>query len=316
MKQVKSPTRYMLILGRTYADGTEADYAAVNALQAQYKLVPLSSFGKPFTYKAPPVDPNPAFSMTEKPQAVIDAMDTSTYFNMMSRLMGGPAPPAAEDAPIVAKMAKIGLVPGQAFDMAKLDPAVQSALKDIGQVASQKIFAQKQTSGTRVNGWLVPAAAGSYGTDYLQRAFIAAFGWPANLAEDAVYPYAEQDSNGQPLTGANKYTLTFAKGQTPPVDGFWSITMYFDDGGLWFYPNPLNKFTVSMRDNPKPNADGSLTLYFQHDSPGKEKEANWLPAPKRPFTLMLRMYWPKESPPSILPPGKGTWQPPAVTMVK
>ena len=316
MKQIKSPTRYMLILGRTYADGTEADYKAVNALQAQYKLVPLSSFGKPFTYKAPPVDPNPGFSMTDKPQAVIDAMDTSAYFNMMARLMGSSAPPAPEDAPIVARMAKIGLVAGKPFDITKLDAATQAALKDVPKAASEKIFAQKATSGTKINGWLIPAAAGAYGTDYLQRALIAAFGWPANLPEDAVYPYTVEDSAGKTLSGANKYTLTFAKGQTPPVNGFWSITMYFDDGGWWFNPNPLNKFTVSMRDKPKFNEDGSLTLYFQNESPGKAKEANWLPSPKGDFILMLRMYWPKDTPPSILPPGKGTWQPPAVKEVK
>lgn len=316
MKQIKSPTRYLLILGRTYADGTEEDYAAVNALQAQYKLTPLSAFGKPFSFKAPPVNPNPGFSMTDKPQAVIDAMDTSAYFNMMAKLMGGPAPPAAEDGPIVAKMAKLGLVPGKPFDMAKLDPAVQAALADVPKTASAKIFAQKATSGTMQNGWLIPAAAGVYGTDYLQRALIAAFGWPANISEDAVYPYTTVDAAGETLSGANKYTLTFAKGQTPPVNGFWSITMYFDDGGWWFVPNPLNRFTVSMRDNPKANADGSLTLYFQNESPGKEKEANWLPAPKGDFILMLRMYWPKTEAPSILPPGKGTWKPPAVVQAK
>ncbi len=123
MKQIKCATRYMVILGRTYADGTDQDYAAVNALQAQYKIVPLSAYGKPYTYKTPPVNPNPGISMTDKPQSVILDMDTSTYFNMMARLMGGAAPPAPEDAPILARMAKIGLVPGQPFDMAKLDPA-------------------------------------------------------------------------------------------------------------------------------------------------------------------------------------------------
>ena len=121
MKQIKCATRYMVILGRTYADGTDQDYAAVNALQAQYKIMPLSAYGKSYTYQTPPVDPNPGFSMTDKPQTVILDMDTSTYFNMMARLMGGAAPPAPEDAPMLARMAKIGLVPGQPFDMAKLD---------------------------------------------------------------------------------------------------------------------------------------------------------------------------------------------------
>jgi len=136
MKQIKSPTKYMLILGRTYADGMEEDYKIVNELQAQYKAEPLSAYGKSYTFVAPKVNPTPGFSMTDKPQAVIDAMDTSTYFNMMAKLMGDTAPPAQEDAPIVTKMAEIRLVPGMPFDLTKLDPAVQDALKDVGKVAS------------------------------------------------------------------------------------------------------------------------------------------------------------------------------------
>ena len=122
---------------------------------------------------------------------------------------------------------------------------------------------------------------GVYGTNYIKRAVVAAYGWPANLQLDAVYPYTTTDSTGKTLTGANKYTLTFAQGRTPPVNGFWSITMYeVESDGWWFVPNPLNKFTVSERNNLKYNADGSVTLYFQNESPGKDKEANWLPAPK------------------------------------
>jgi hypothetical protein len=312
MKQIKCATRYMVILGRTYADGTDADYAAVNALQAQYKVVPLSAHGKPYAYQAPPVNPNPGFSMTDKPQSVILGMDGAAYFNMMAALMGGTAPPSAEDAPILARMAKIGLVPGKPFDPSKLDASTQAFLKDIGKLALQRIESSKDSLGALVNGWVVTKGLGVYGTDYIKRAVVAAFGWPANLEKDAVYPYTEVDNAGHRLTGANKYTLTFAKGQTPPVDGFWSITMYQIDQGWWFVPNALNKFTVSARNNLKPNADGSLTLYFQNESPGKELEANWLPAPKGDFIAMLRMYWPKEQAPSIL---NGTWKPPAVVRV-
>jgi hypothetical protein len=313
MTQIKSETQYMVILGRTYADGSEADYKAVNALQAQYKITPLASWGKPFTYVAPPVNANPGFSMTDKPQDVINAMDTSTYFNMMTRLMCKAAPPAAEDAPILAKMATIGIEPCKPFDITKLDPATQAALKDTGKAGMQRISANQDSLGKHVNGWAITIGLGVYGTDYLKRATVAAYGWPANRQEDAVYPYTLTDSTGAKLNGANKYTLTFAKGLTPPVNGFWSITMYMIDGGWWFVPNPLNKFTVSMRDHPKFNPDGSLTLYFQADSPGKDKEANWLPAPKGEFIPMLRMYWPKDTPPSIL---DGSWTPPAVMKVQ
>ena len=310
MKQIRCATRYMVILGRTYADGTDQDYAAVNALQAQYKVVPLSAYGKSYTHQAPPVNPNPGFSMTDKPQSVILDMDTSTYFNMMARLMGGAAPPAREDASMLARMAKIGLVPGQPFDMSKLQPAEQAALKDLGKAALHRIEASQNSLGAVVNGWIVTKGLGVYGTDYMKRAVVAAFGWPANLPQDAVYPYTEVDGSGQKLSGANRYTLTFAKGQTPPVSGFWSITMYQIDQGWWFVPNALNKFTVSLRDNPKYNSDGSLTLYFQNESPGKDLETNWLPAPKGAFIAMMRMYWPKEGNPSIL---NGTWKPPAIT---
>jgi hypothetical protein len=308
MKQIKCATRYMVILGRTYADGTDQDYAAVNALQAQYKIVPLSEYGKSYTYQTPPVNPNPGFSMTDKPQSVILDMDTSTYFNMMARLMGGAAPPALEDAPILARMATIGLIPGRPFDIAKLDPAAHAALKHLGKTALQRIEANKDSLGAMVNGWVITKGLGVYDTNYMKRAVVAAFGWPANLQQDAVYAYTEVDSGGRKLSGANKYTLTF-KGETPPVDAFWSITMYEIDQGWWFVPNALNKFTVSPRNNLKPNADGSVTLYFQNETPGTDKEANWLPAPKGDFIAMLRMYWPRQNASSIL---NGTWKPPPV----
>lgn len=310
MKQIKSPTRYLVILGRTYANGTEADYKAVNALQAQYDLRPLSAVGKDYTFEAPPVNPDPGFSMTDKPQATILNMGTADYFDMMARLMGSAAPPAEEDAPILKEMAKIGIAPGKPFEMNKLDPAVQTALEQVPQEALKKIEANKKALGKVVDGWVIAKGLGRYGTDYMKRAVVAAFGWPANLEKDAVYPYTEVDAAGQKLTGANKYTLTFPKGKTPPVNGFWSITMYEIDQGWWFVPNPLNKFTLSPRNDLKYNKNGSLTLYFQNESPGKDKQANWLPAPKGDFLPMLRMYWPKETPPSIL---DGTWTVPRVT---
>jgi hypothetical protein len=310
LTQIKCATRFMVILGRTYADGSDKDYRAVNALQAQYKIVPLSAYGKHFEYQAPPVNPSPGFSMTDAPQDVINAMDTSTYFNLMTKLMGDAAPPAPEDAPMLARIAKIGLVPGQPYDPSKLDPAVQAAIKDMNPVAMKVIRENKSSLGHMANGWVITTGLGRYGTNYTKRAVVAAFGWPANLQDDAVYPYTTIDSKGQLLTGANRYTLTFPKSETPPVRGFWSITMYeVESNGWWFVPNALNKFTVSPRDKLKYNPDGSLTLYFQNESPGKGKQANWLPAPTGEFIPMLRMYWPKETPPSIL---DGSWNPPAV----
>lgn len=312
MEQIAFPTRYVVILGRTYADGQPSDYKTVNALQAKYALVPLSSFGKPFTYVAPPVVADSGYSMTAKPQEVILGMDTSAYFNKVAQLMCKDAPPAAEDAPLLAKMATLGIVPCQPFDIAKLDPAVQAALKDLPKEGLKAIEANKLNMGKIVNGWVITKGLGRYGTDYMKRAVVAAYGWPANLQDDAVYPYTEVDSKGEKLTGANKYTITFPKGETPPVEGFWSITMYMVDGGWWFVPNPLDKFTVSPRNNLKANPDGSITLYFQNESPGKALESNWLPAPKGEFIPMIRMYGPQQKPPSVL---DGSWTPPAIMKV-
>jgi len=313
LKHIPMNTRYMTILGRTYADGTEKDYEAVNKLQAQYKITPLSQWGKAYTPVAPAVDPNPGFSMTDKPQSVLLDMGTAGYFDRMAKLMCEIAPPAAEDAPLLARMAEIGIKPCEPFDIGKLDADTQNALKTVPQDALKKIEDNKASVGAVVDGWIVTKGLGTYGTDYLKRAVVAAFGWPANQEKDAVYPNTDVDSTGQKLSGANRYTLTFAKDATPPVNGFWSITMYLIDQGWWFVPNPLNKFTVSMRDNPTFNEDGSLTLYFQNESPGKDKAANWLPAPKGDFVLMLRMYWPKADSPSIL---DGSWNPPKVERIQ
>ena len=210
----------MVILGRTYADGSPADYEAVNALQAQYKITPLSSWGKPFTYQAPPVDPNPGFSMTDKPQEVINAMDTSTYFNMMAKLMGKVAPPVPEDGPILAKMATIGIEPGRPFDITKLDTATQAALKDMGKIGMQRIEGNRGNMGRKENGWSVTVGLGVYGTDYLKRATVAAFGWPANLQEDAVYPYTFVDSTGTNTYRREQVHNNLCQGANPPSQWF------------------------------------------------------------------------------------------------
>lgn len=311
MTHIPMATRYMVILGRIYADGTEEDFKIVNGLQAKLKVTPLSAWGKDYSPKAPALGA-PPYSLTDAPQKVILDMGTAGYFDTMARLMCKDAPAAAVDAPMVAKMAQIGVKPCEKFDLSKLDAATQAALKDLPEQALAKIEASHKTLGEKVNGWNVVLGLGSYGTDYLKRAVVAAFGWPAQHDIDGVYPYTDVDSAGQRLNGTNKYTLTFPAGKEPPVNGFWSITMYEIENGWWFYPNALNKLTVSQRNAFKKNADGSVTLYFQHESPGAEKQANWLPAPDGPFLLMMRLYGPNEKNPSIL---NGSWQPPAVVKV-
>src|SRR4029079_17398499 len=172
------------------------------------------------------------------------------------------------------------------------------------------ILGHFKNAGELVNGWTFTTKAGVYGDDYLQRAFVTYIGLGANRPQDAIYPTSENDADGKPYSGKNKYVMHFAKGQTPPVDGFWSLTMY--NGDYFFVDNPLNKYTVSPSNQLKYNDDGSLDIYIQNESPGKDKEANWLPAPKGKFILMLRMYLPKEKAPSII---DGTWKPPAVRKV-
>ena len=305
VKEIKSPTSMVWIIGRTYCTGTPEDYKAVHAIQDEYKLVPLSAYGKPYTPPAGKVDPS--IDMKTPVRDQVNALDAGAYFKLLAELMKT-NPPAPEDAPMIANMAQIGIVPGQGFDIAKLDPAIAKGLEGAPKAAQEKIMAVAEKPGKLVNGWAVLTDLGSYGTDYVLRAVVTAVGLGANLPQDAVYPKAQLDGDGNTLNGANNYVLTFPKGQTPPVKGFWSLTMY--DAQYFFVDNPLNRYTLSPRNDLKFNDDGSLDLYIQNASPGADKESNWLPAPKDDFILMLRLYWPNDTPPSIL---DGTWEPPAVT---
>lgn len=304
VKEYKSPTSMVWILGRIYCTGTSEDYTAVHQLQDEMSVVPLSSYGKPYTPPAGKVDPSIDMQTAVRDQ--VGAMDATTYFQLLATLMKD-NPPVAADAPLVEKMAKIGLVPGQDFDPSKLDPTVAESLQTVPKPAQEKIMAHFKDAGTEVNGWLFTTKTGIYGTDYLQRALVTAIGLGANRPQDAIYPTSEKGVNGQPDSGANKYVLHFDQGQTPPVDAFWSLTMYNEQ--YFFVANPLNKYTVSPRNALQYNADGSLDIYLQNTSPGKDKEANWLPAPQHQFQLMLRMYWPQES---VI---DGTWKLPAVQPV-
>jgi hypothetical protein len=160
------------------------------------------------------------------------------------------------------------------------------------------------------NGWVFTTKGGVYGTEYLFRAICCAVGLGMNRPQDAIYPVSQKDADGRAYSGANKYVMKFAKGQLPPAQGFWSLTMY--DSGYFFVNNPINRYSISARQQLKPNADGSVDLYIQKDSPGADKESNWLPAPPGDFILMLRMYWPDESDPSII---DGSWKIPPVKKV-
>jgi hypothetical protein len=305
--EYKSPTGIVWLLGRIYCTGTPEDYKAVHALQDQVSAVPLSAYGKPYT--PPPGKVDASIDM-KAPRDQVDAMDGATYFKLFAELLKT-NPPVAADAPMVAKLAKIGIVPGQSFDPAKLDPAALKGVNAAVKPALERIASLKEAivlgNAKLEHGWLHFPKTGIYGTNYLNRALITYYGLGANRPQDAVYPTSEGPELLKKYSGANKYVMRFGKGELPPANAFWSVTMY--DNNYFFVPNPIKRYNVSSRNKFKANADGSIDIYVQHESPGKDKEANWLPAPSGGFVLMMRMYWPKETPPSIL---DGSWKPPEV----
>jgi len=294
------------LLGRIYCTGTPEDYAEVHKLQDEFKLVPLSSYGKPYAPPAGAVDP--ALDMKTAVREQVNRMDAAAYFTLLCKLMKD-NPPAAADAPQLAKFARIGIVPGQDFDASKLKADFVRRVPEIG---FDRIMLQFKVNKDMKdeNGWGFTTKTGIYGTDYLMRALVTAIGLGANRPQDAVYPTSQKDAEGQKYNGANKYVTRFPKGQLPPARGFWSLTMY--DSNYFFVDNPLNRYSISARQNLKTNPDGSTNLYIQKDSPGADKESNWLPAPPGDFILMMRLYWPSETSPSII---NGSWKIPPVKKV-
>lgn len=305
--ELKSPTNMVWLIGRTQTNGPK-DYAAVRKIQDGYKLVPLSAFGKPYTQPEGTVDPS--IDMKTPPVEQLEKMSTETFFNRLASLLqSNPAPES--EAPILEKLKAIGVVPGEKFEPFKLDPAVARGLEKSVSVAMEKLQAGSKETGAPVNGWRVPPMVlGNYGSDYGTRAVVALIGLGANLPQDAVYPTAFVDDTGKPLSGANRYVLHFDKGAAPPAEAFWSVTMY--DADSFFVVNPINRYAISSSMPLKKNADGSLDIYVQRESPGKDKEANWLPAAEKDFSVTMRIYWPTDKAPSIL---DASWKPSAVKLV-
>jgi hypothetical protein len=306
VKEYKSPTNIAWLIGRIYCTGTPEDYAEVHKLQDEFKLVPLSAYGKPYTPPQGTVDPS--IDMKTAVREQVNRMDAVAYFTLLCKLMKD-NPPASADAPQLAKFAKIGMVPGQDFDATKLKA---DFVKRVPEVGFDRIMLQYKINKELKdeNGWAFTTKTGIYGTDYPMRALITAIGLGANRPQDAIYPISTKDGEGRKYNGENKYVTHFPEGQLPPAEGFWSLTMY--DSGYFFVKNPLNRYSISARQDLKSNPDGSTDLYIQKDSPGADKESNWLPAPPGDFILMLRMYWPDESDPSII---DGSWKVPPVKKV-
>ena len=303
--RIDSPTPYVWIIGRIKTDGPP-DYDAVHKIQAGLKITPLSAWGKapePITVKV-----DPAVDMKTPPKIQVDSMKAGEFFAYAAEVLKL-QPPHITDQPILAEMKKIGIEPGKSFDIDKVDPTIGKALESVPEDA-QKLMTWKVRSLARVaNGWSMNTdTMGVYGNYYLKRAIVTQLGLGANLPEDAIYPINLFDGSGKPLDGANKYTIHFDKGATPPVDAFWSITLYDAQG--YQVANDLNRFAVSSWMPFVYNPDGSLDLYFQNESPGANSEANWLPAPKGPFNLTMRLYAPKSEALT------GKWNPPPVVKVE
>ncbi len=303
---IRSPTAVGWGIGRTQTNGA-SDYPAVHKFQDQWTVAPLTQTGEPASAAKAPVDPS--WDVKTPPVDQIEKMGAQDFFALFAELMKL-NPPHANDYSMIHRMARIGIEPGKSFAAADAPAAVKQALDNAVAAGPKLIKAGLSASGVRRNGWRTSLTAiGSYGTDYRARAGVAYGGLGANPVEDAIYPSAATDGDGKPLSSDNRYLLHFTKEQLPPVRAFWSLAMY--DQRQLFTANPINRFAIGDRDPLKFNADGSLDLYMQRESPGADKESNWLPAPKSgPFSMNLRLYWPRAEAVS------GAWWPPPVKQLQ
>jgi hypothetical protein len=303
---IKCPTSIGWIVGRTQTNG-KADYDAVHKFQAGLIAAPLSQWGK--LYKPPLGTINPNWDVKTPPTEQVEKLSPSAFFSLFAELTRL-NPPHANDCPILHQMARMGIELGKPFAFDKALPDIQRALTEAGPAALKKIKLQFSKAGIEHEGWRTNLTTiGTYGADYLARAAVAFAGLGANTIEDAVYPTAITDSDGKPFMSDNRYVLHFDKEQIPQVRGFWSLTMYNEKQA--FAANPIDRYAIGDRDKLAFNPDGSLDIYIQRDSPGKDKESNWLPAPASGlFTMNMRLYWPKSA---IL---EGSWQPPGVRLAR
>ncbi len=302
-RRIDCPTNMAWLIGRTQTD-TAADYSNVHALQRQYLLMPLSQYpAGPKTAPSASVPPAPSRPPVPPPQTVA-AMSTAEFFTFFTRLLAD-NPPHAADAAMVKQLAALGVEAGKPLSADRLGPAFEQGVTRAKEMLESLVQRQGTPGTVGKTGWSALRSVDRYGTNYAARAVVARIGLGVAPPEDAVYLACAQDATGAPLDGARTYVMHFEKAQWPPVRAFWSVTMY-DQAG-YFTANPLNRYAIGDRDRLKYNADGSLDVYVQHESPGPERESNWLPAPAERFNLTLRLYWPTES---VL---NGEWIPPALT---
>ncbi|MBS1968998.1 MAG: DUF1254 domain-containing protein [Bdellovibrionales bacterium] len=305
LKRVDAPTNMVWVMARMAYNG-KADIKNVQAWQDNLSLRPLSYLGK--DYRPPTVEVSPNVDTRTAPAKQVANMSGAAFFSRMAELFKT-NPPAAADGDTLRRFAGLGIIPGKTYDPSALSEEGRRALEEGARQGMAEIVAEgRDMNGIeKKDGWAYSRHVGLYGTDYKHRAVIAMFGLGANLDADALYPRATTDANGNPLTGKNNYRIHLTKENLPPVSGFWSLTAYTPHQSL--VKNPINRFAINGHDKLKYNADGSLDLYIQNKSPGKAKEANWLPAPKDQFSLIARLYWPKET------ALNGTWKMPGIEKV-
>jgi hypothetical protein len=303
--RIDVPTPYGWMIGRTQTNGPK-DYGSVHKFQDGLKVTPLSQWGKKRVPGQVKIDP--AVDMKTPPLTQVNSMSGKQFFEYAARLMTL-HPPHVTDTDIVARMKRIGIVAGQALDFEQLDPVVQQALQKAPAAGLKAIKAHLPMIGVMENGWTVMREnTGVYGVDYLQRATITLAGLGCNKPVDAVYPLIVSDSAGKTPEGNQDYVLHFDKDELPPAQAFWSLTMYDKEG--FQVANPINRYAIGDRDALHYNADGSLDIYIQAQSPGKARESNWLPSPKEgTLGLTMRLYAPKRS---VL---DGSWKPPVLQHV-
>jgi hypothetical protein len=291
---IRAPTPWVWVIGRTQTNGPD-DYAAVHAVQDGYTITP-------FHERRHEIDPSA--DTTTEPLRLVNGMGAVDFFAYAGEALAV-NPPHASDFSILARIARLGIVPGEPFDPSGLDADVLGEIEAGAAAARATIAGNTAAFGTPVNGWAIATdTIGVYGNAYLKRATIALGGLGANPPEDAVYPILLADSDGDPATGEQSYVIHFDADELPPVDAFWSITMYDAEG--YQAANRLDRFAIGDRDRLAYNPDGSLDIVIQHESPGPGREANWLPAPTGPLGITMRLYAPR---PEIL---DGRWAPPPV----
>ena len=302
----RSSTQFSLAIFRTQLFGP-ADMPNVQKVQSGYRVQPLSAY---LGQAAPPAAPGIDFPPIDKSLVMTNFLQ---FLDFTLRF----APPGPEETGIRARLARIGVGAPGAVSLNDLSPEHKAAIAQGLKEGVRKVNESVDQIGKKVNGWSVGSPFGDrafFNGDWLKRAAAAQSGIYGNSAAEAVYPMARTDADGQPLDGSrHAYTLTFPPGQLPPVNAFWSVTIY-DGKTQLLVENPIGRYLVNsaMLTSMTKGPDGSFTIYIQNAPPAKAQLSNWLPAPNGPIYVVMRLYWPKAEPPSILPPGEGTWQPPAI----